>query len=1085
MRRYSTTAALFCCFVGASSLLASPPGWRPIVQVGDGYSDPYPAICASGDGNLHIMTVQGSTQECAHHVYMGSTDGGFTWPLFNSAILRTPYQEDQCYGSPFIMSPEGATVYAFGYVRVPNHEKLWWNKSTDGGRSWWEYAQPIADCPPADATPHAGVVGGNISVLYSGPGTSDADDIVQSRSTDGGQSWQTQPVYSAPHEQLRSDACYDGQTIHVVWADNYLGISRNSICYIKSTDGGVSWGDLRVVMRGYGDHSFNQPSMAIGGGFVHIVYEEGPDRDPTRGQAVWYSRFPSVGGPAVDYQLPGRHYPVIACDAQGCHVVCSGSDDTGAWYMNSPDWGQTWTVHVNVSNGQIRVRPSLFCDGRGRHLCFDHIVEANSYVYYHQNDILPPGSPQELHISNVEMHERNISVTLAWAWGIPPENDLAGYNVWRSVGPFAPMKVNTGLIPPSSHAFTDLIPYGHRYRYYVTAVDLAENESGSSNEVWFGGPLASADATYPSSGVKLDRVADGLDECRVFHAGDTVYANLMGMDWGEPDVVGQGQWPAVAAVGGPTVFEVFRQGNSILFRQRRSDMTWASGVLFAGDEQHIPGPPAVAAPPPYGTVPPYAYAAFPVYDLSNGSSSVRLAKFCELMQHVQVVSGTIGSMADSFPSVSCVPGDIVQVGWQRGTIAELWCATGAPNLWNDYVLSHPPYASSAPARHPFVEAFGDRVYFVWQNRQTATILRSSRFVWDMFGPWNGPISVSMPGVVADWPVQSKNAVTAWQQRTDSGKSEIWANVQGVFQNLSQTPDSNSWYPHVDAELEPYGTGTRVRAVSCLWTEEVVPDTVPDTLYEARFRRLDLGMLDGEEPPEASHTVVCGGEDPSPYCSFRAGRMTALGLELDYASDALRYRFRYLDPRYAYIAEFVLAQGDSGEYEAAISVGDVELGHVTYGSQKPETLLVDLPSELYASDSVVTLDVSRLSGDYVALAGVKLYAHEELRPGGGGEQYKGATAPSYRTRIVACVPNPSAPVSRIMYEVAQPTRVRIEVYDAAGRIVRTLVNSRALAGRGTVVWNGTDRAGRALPDGVYFCKLLADSKSFTQKLVLQR
>jgi hypothetical protein len=214
-------------------------------------------------------------------------------------------------------------------------------------------------------------------------------------------------------------------------------------------------------------------------------------------------------------------------------------------------------------------------------------------------------------------------------------------------------------------------------------------------------------------------------------------------------------------------------------------------------------------------------------------------------------------------------------------------------------------------------------------------------------------------------------------------------------------------------------------------------------------------------------------------------MTALGLGLDYASDALRYRFRYLDPRYAYIAEFILAQGDTGEYEAAISAGDVELGHVTYGSQKPETLLVELPSELYASDSVVTLEVNRLSGDYVALAGVKLYAHEELRPGGGGEQYKGAAVPSYRTRIVACVPNPSTSVSRIMYEVAQPARVRLDVCDAAGRVVRTLVNAPMPAGRGTSVWTGTDKAGRVLPSGVYFCRLAAGGRFASLKLVLQK
>ena len=68
------------------------------------------------------------------------------------------------------------------------------------------------------------------------------------------------------------------------------------------------------------------------------------------------------------------------------------------------------------------------------------------------------------------------------------------------------------------------------------------------------------------------------------------------------------------------------------------------------------------------------------------------------------------------------------------------------------------------------------------------------------------------------------------------------------------------------------------------------------------------------------------------------------------------------------------------------------------------------------------------------------------------------------------PNPFNPSTSILYELPQASRVQLTIYDVMGREV----NSHAAleeAGYRSVTWKGRDRAGRALPSGIYIYRLL--------------
>jgi hypothetical protein len=85
-----------------------------------------------------------------------------------------------------------------------------------------------------------------------------------------------------------------------------------------------------------------------------------------------------------------------------------------------------------------------------------------------------------------------------------------------------------------------------------------------------------------------------------------------------------------------------------------------------------------------------------------------------------------------------------------------------------------------------------------------------------------------------------------------------------------------------------------------------------------------------------------------------------------------------------------------------------------------------------------------------------------------------------------VPNPFAESTRISLTLARRANIRLEVFDAAGRRVRTLLSGVREAGRHEALWDGRDDRGQALRSGHYRCRLaLSGGASATQSLTLVR
>jgi hypothetical protein len=90
-----------------------------------------------------------------------------------------------------------------------------------------------------------------------------------------------------------------------------------------------------------------------------------------------------------------------------------------------------------------------------------------------------------------------------------------------------------------------------------------------------------------------------------------------------------------------------------------------------------------------------------------------------------------------------------------------------------------------------------------------------------------------------------------------------------------------------------------------------------------------------------------------------------------------------------------------------------------------------------------------------------------------------------TEMDKAYPNPFNPATYIAYRLSEDGDVRIAVFDAMGRRIRTLHEGRQSAGSYQVYWNGMDEDGRSVSSGMYLIRMQAGEILKVQKVMLAR
>ncbi len=92
-------------------------------------------------------------------------------------------------------------------------------------------------------------------------------------------------------------------------------------------------------------------------------------------------------------------------------------------------------------------------------------------------------------------------------------------------------------------------------------------------------------------------------------------------------------------------------------------------------------------------------------------------------------------------------------------------------------------------------------------------------------------------------------------------------------------------------------------------------------------------------------------------------------------------------------------------------------------------------------------------------------------------------PSGQLLLAQNAPNPFNPRTEIKFALPANQDVTLRIYNIDGRLVRTLLQGRQVAGTHTVAWSGHNDQGGQVASGLYFYRLITDSGTLTRKMTL--
>jgi hypothetical protein len=103
----------------------------------------------------------------------------------------------------------------------------------------------------------------------------------------------------------------------------------------------------------------------------------------------------------------------------------------------------------------------------------------------------------------------------------------------------------------------------------------------------------------------------------------------------------------------------------------------------------------------------------------------------------------------------------------------------------------------------------------------------------------------------------------------------------------------------------------------------------------------------------------------------------------------------------------------------------------------------------------------------------------------GVEEASITPSSFKFQLEEIKPNPIRKEALIVYHIATETKVSLKIYDASGKLVRTLVNDIQKPNVYYTNWNGRNEQGENTPKGIYFYRLQASEYMATKKMVMLR
>jgi len=286
---------------------------------------------------------------------------------------------------------------------------------------------------------------------------------------------------------------------------------------------------------------------------------------------------------------------------------------------------------------------------------------------------------------------------------------------------------------------------------------------------------------------------------------------------------------------------------------------------------------------------------------------------------------------------------------------------------------------------------------------------------------------------------------------------------------------------------PYAKDLRVRQDSWAWSQAPFDDFViiRYTLTNASSQSISplyVGQyMDWDITSDASHNE--GAVDPAlrmAYMWSGTGHPYAGVALMDTLPDnpPLRNLTMVHNPTFVWPQSYLL---DRDRY-LFLTGGDAahSVAHST-GPDDWSALVSAGPYHLNAGDSIRVAFAVLGGNDLADLRANAVRAYQAYTRGPAAVE--GGTGLPLRLALRVGEPNPFSASTMIHYALPAPARVELSIYEASGRLLRTLVHGTQGAGDHAIRWDGTDQSGRSLPSGIYFCRLRTRTGVETRTMVL--
>ena len=324
--------------------------WTEILEVSDSSETTtnwYPSMNFNGD-NVHIAWI-GIASTTSATMYSSSDDGGET---FGSP---TQLSGPENALSPAVTCDDSSNVVV-AWTEGSGEDKVVKARSSSNDGTAFNTALTLStseDVEVFDEIVAANDGSGNFYVAWPRTDTSDDSDVVVSRSTNSGTSWNTAVEVDGVNEHATrgNPALYaESSKVGLIWLDDYDGDGASAdpdIYYSESTNDGSSWSTMTEIGADqYYEADSSIATLAYSNGYLYSAYWDEGDNDPEG-------------------------------DTNGNDAL---GTDIDLFFTRSSDDGETWSDIVVISNEET--------DGQS----WDYFDYGSYFYPDYRNDIASSGS---------------------------------------------------------------------------------------------------------------------------------------------------------------------------------------------------------------------------------------------------------------------------------------------------------------------------------------------------------------------------------------------------------------------------------------------------------------------------------------------------------------------------------------------------------------------------------------------------------------------------------------------------------------------------------------------------------------------